>query len=58
MRTIMAVVAVGMLIFLYSRYVLLALVSFYILHGLLSRVIGVFRKRPEVGESLVEEKQA
>jgi CDP-diacylglycerol--serine O-phosphatidyltransferase len=57
MRTIMAVVAVGMLIFLYSRYVLLALVSFYILHGLLSRVIGVFRKRPEVGESLVEEKQ-
>ena len=58
MRTIMVVVAVGMLIFLYSRYVLLALVSFYILHGLLSRVIGVFRKRPEVGESLVEEKQA
>jgi len=57
MRTIMAVVAVGMLIFLYSRYVLLALVSFYILHGLLSRVIGVFRKRPDVGESLVEEKQ-
>ena len=57
MRTIMAVVAVGMLIFLYSRYVLLALVSLYILHGLLSRVIGVFRKRPDVGESLVEEKQ-
>lgn len=56
-RTIMLVVAVGMLIFLYSRYVLLAVVSLYILHGLLSRVVGMFRKRPDLGESLVEEKQ-
>lgn len=58
MRTIMLVVAVGMLIFLYSRYVLLALVCTYILHGLLSRVVGAFRKRQDVGESLVEEKQS
>lgn len=56
MRTIMLVVAVGMLIFLYSRYVLLAVVSLYILHGLLSRVVGMFRKRPDL-DSLVSEKQ-
>lgn len=58
MRTIMLVVAVGMLIFLYSRYVLLGIVSLYILHGLLSRFVGVFRKRSDVTESLVEEKQS
>lgn len=58
MRTIMLVVAVGMLIFLYSRYVLLGIVSLYILHGLLSRFVGVFRKRSDVSDSLVEEKQA
>lgn len=57
MRTLLLVVAVGMLIFLYSRYVLLGIVSFYILHGLLSRLIGAFRKRSEVSEPLVEEKQ-
>ena len=58
MRTSMLVVAVGMLIFLYSRYVLLGLVSLYILHGLASRVIGMFRKRSEASDSLVEEKQS
>jgi CDP-diacylglycerol--serine O-phosphatidyltransferase len=58
MRTIMLVVAVGMLIFLFSRYVLLGLVSLYILHGLASRVIGMFRKRTDVADALVEEKQA
>jgi CDP-diacylglycerol--serine O-phosphatidyltransferase len=57
MRTIMLVVAMGMLIFLYSRYVLLALVCLYILHGLASRIIGMFRKRSDVSDSLVEEKQ-
>ena len=57
MRTSMLVVAVGMLIFLYSRYVLLGLVSFYILYGLGSRVVGMFRKRSEAADSLVEEKQ-
>ena len=58
MRTIMLVVAVGMLIFLYSRYVLLGLVCLYILHGLASRIIGMFRKRSDASDSLVEEKQA
>lgn len=58
MRTSMLVVAVGMLIFLYSRYVLLGLVSLYILHGLASRVIGMFRKRTDASDSLVEEKQS
>jgi CDP-diacylglycerol---serine O-phosphatidyltransferase len=58
MRTSMLVVAVGMLIFLYSRYVLLGLVSLYILHGLASRVVGMFRKRYEASDALVEEKQA
>jgi CDP-diacylglycerol--serine O-phosphatidyltransferase len=45
MRTIIFALAVGMLIFLYSRYVLLAIVISYILHGLLSRVAGMFWRR-------------
>ena len=57
MRTLLLVVAVGMLIFLYSRYVLLGIVCLYILHGLLSRVVGMFRKRSEIAEPLVEENQ-
>jgi CDP-diacylglycerol--serine O-phosphatidyltransferase len=56
MRTIILAVGVGMLIFLYSRYVLLALVVGYILHGLLSRVVGLFRRRSEVGEVTVQPK--
>ena len=55
MRTIILAVAIGMLIFLFSRHVLLILVIGYILHGLLSRVFAVFRKRPEVGEATVQE---
>ena len=54
MRTIILAVAVGMLIFLYSRYVLLILVIGYILHGLLSRVWGMFRRRPETSETPVQ----
>jgi phosphatidylserine synthase len=45
MRVIILALSVGMLIFLYSQYVLLAIVISYILHGLLSRVIGVFWRR-------------
>ena len=41
---------VGMLIFLYSRYVLLAIVIGYILNGLLSRFVWMFRRRPNVDE--------
>jgi CDP-diacylglycerol--serine O-phosphatidyltransferase len=51
MRTIILAVAVGMLIFLYSRYVLLVIVIGYILNGLLSRVFGMFRRRVEPAES-------
>lgn len=59
MRTmILAGAALGMLIFLYSRYVLLALVISYILHGLLSRVFGMFRRRPELSEAGVQTNQS
>jgi hypothetical protein len=51
MRTIIVAVGVGMLIFLYSRYVLLGLVIGYILNGLLARVFGMFRRRPELGDA-------
>ena len=57
MRTVILALAVGMLIFLYSRHVLLVMVVAYILHALGSRLIGVFRKRPELSESNVEAKQ-
>ncbi|HUE81712.1 MAG TPA: phosphatidylcholine/phosphatidylserine synthase [Pyrinomonadaceae bacterium] len=57
MRTIILAVAVGMLIFLYSQYVLLAIVIAYILHGLLSRLISAFRRSPDVSEAKVEAKQ-
>jgi len=57
MRTIIIGVAVGMLIVLYSRHVLLLLVISYILYGLLSRVVGVFRKRPELSETKIEAEQ-
>jgi hypothetical protein len=46
--------AIGMLIFLYSQYVLLAIVIMYISHGLLSRVVSVFWRRGESSETKVE----
>ena len=58
MRTIILAVAIGMLIFLYSRYVLLALVILYILYGLLSRVFGMFRRRSELSEPGVQVNQS
>ncbi|GAC1396662.1 MAG: CDP-diacylglycerol--serine O-phosphatidyltransferase [Pyrinomonadaceae bacterium] len=42
---ILAVATGGMLIFLYSRYVLLTLVTAYVLHGPLFRLAGLFRRR-------------
>jgi CDP-diacylglycerol--serine O-phosphatidyltransferase len=57
MRTVILAVAVGMLIYLYSQYVLLALVVAYILHGLLSRVVGVFHRRPDLSESTMQTKE-
>ena len=56
MRTIILAVAIGMLIFLYSRYVLLALIVIYILHGLISRLFGMFRRHSDIAEASVEAK--
>ena len=47
MRIVILSLAVAMLIFLYSQYVLLGIVVAYILHGLLTRVIGVFWRRSD-----------
>lgn len=61
MRTIILAVGVGMLIFLYSRYVLLAIVTGYILNGLLGRLFGMFRRRSEPtepGEASVQANQS
>lgn len=54
MRTIMLVLCVGVLIFLYSRYVLLATVLTYILYGLFSRMIGIVWRRSETAETKIE----
>lgn len=54
MRTIILALSVGMLIFLYSQYVLLGLVITYILYGLLSRVASVFWRRNESAEAKIE----
>lgn len=54
MRTIILALAVGMLIFLFSRHVLLILAIVYILNGLLSRVFGMFRRRSEPTEAGVQ----
>jgi CDP-diacylglycerol--serine O-phosphatidyltransferase len=54
MRTIILALGVGMLIFLYSQYVLLAIVLSYILHGLIARVAGVFLRRSESTETKIE----
>lgn len=54
MRTIILTLSVGVLIFLYSQYVLLAIVIIYILYGLLSRVAGIFWRRGEANEANIE----
>ena len=54
MRTIILALAVGSLIFLYSRHVLLILAILYILNGLLARVFGIFRRRTEPAEASVQ----
>jgi len=40
------IAAVGMLVWLFSRYVLLALILTYVLSGLVSRFFALFRSRP------------
>ena len=57
MRTVIMVVGLGMLIFLYSRYVLLFIVASYIVHGLLSRLVGALWRRPALPDAKVEANQ-
>ncbi len=57
MRTIILALALGMLIFLYSRYVLLVIVVAYILNGLLGRMFALFRRRSDPAETAVQLKQ-
>ena len=57
MRTIILAVGVGVLIFLFSRYVLLAIVIAYILHGLLSRMAGLFRRRSDLSGAKIPAKE-
>jgi hypothetical protein len=40
---ILVVAAIGMLVWLYSRYVVLGLVTLYVLHGLVLRFASFFR---------------
>ncbi len=40
---ILVVAAIGMLVWLYSRYVVLALVTLYVLHGLFMRLVSLIR---------------
>src|SRR5215203_1254407 len=40
------IAAVGMLVWLFSRYVLLAIVLTYVLHGIVFRLFALFRSRP------------
>lgn len=54
MRTVILALSVGVLIFLYSQYVLLAIVITYILYGLLSRMFGVLFRRGESSEAKIE----
>jgi CDP-diacylglycerol--serine O-phosphatidyltransferase len=57
MRTIILAVAIGLLIFLFSRYVLLAIVISYILHGLISRLAAPFRRRTDLSGASVPAKE-
>lgn len=54
MRPIILALALLVLVFLYSKYVLLAIVVMYILHGLLSRVVSVFWRRSDSAETNIE----
>jgi CDP-diacylglycerol--serine O-phosphatidyltransferase len=54
MRTVIAVLAMIGLIVLYSQVVLLGLVLAYIFYGLLSRVLSMFVRRGEQGDSKME----
>jgi CDP-diacylglycerol--serine O-phosphatidyltransferase len=44
---LLLVAAIGMLIWLYSRYVLLLLATIYATHGIVIRLVNLLRRRPE-----------
>jgi CDP-diacylglycerol--serine O-phosphatidyltransferase len=46
-RVILLIASIGMLIWLFSRYVLLILMVIYVLYGPLARFATLFRRRPE-----------
>ncbi len=48
MKAIIAIAAVGMLIWLYSRYVLLLIVGLYVAHGIVFKLASLFRLRRNV----------
>lgn len=48
---ILIVTSIGMLIWLFSRYALLALISAYVAHGILARIGGLFRRRAATGST-------
>jgi CDP-diacylglycerol---serine O-phosphatidyltransferase len=54
MRPIILALAVLVLVFLYSQYVLLAIVVMYILYGVLSRIASVFWRRSDSAETKIE----
>lgn len=54
MRPIIFALAVLVLIILFSRYVLLAIVVSYVLYGLLSRVASIFWRRSDSPEAKIE----
>ena len=58
MRTIILALCVGMLIILYSEYVLLAIVVSYIMLGLLSRVAGIFWRRGEAPQIVTDQRES
>jgi len=47
---ILLIAAIGMLVWLYSRYVLLALALAYVSHGIILYVLSLFRRPKQVEE--------
>ena len=50
-KAIIAIAAVGMLVWLYSRYVLLFIVGIYVAHGIVFKFLSLFRFRRPAGDA-------
>jgi CDP-diacylglycerol--serine O-phosphatidyltransferase len=50
LKAVPVIAALGMLIWLFSRWVLLAIVASYVLHGILFRLISLFHVKHSTGE--------